>query len=150
MWHRVRRQEPGWSAGDSRKADGWIIAHWRDGFQRHVAGTLDGPLIVLFEQNRADEADDGILIGEDADHIGAPLDLAVGAQSGWSSAAWSDAAAGMSCKRAHRSTFDFLTWFEYAPEHADAFEDMVRKLRRTLEWQYVDREIDIRLCRSCG
>ncbi|MCP5809994.1 chlorite dismutase family protein, partial [Klebsiella pneumoniae] len=32
--------------------------------------------------------------------------------------------------------FDFLTWFEYAPEHAGAFEDMVDKLRRTEEWRY--------------
>lgn len=46
--------------------------------------------------------------------------------------------------------FDFLTWFEYAPEHADAFEDMVGKLRRTPEWRYVDREIDIRLSRARG
>ncbi len=43
--------------------------------------------------------------------------------------------------------FDFLTWFEYAPEHADAFEDLVRRLRATEEWSYVDREIDIRLSR---
>lgn len=28
----------------------------------HVAAALDGPLIVLFEQNRADEPDDRILI----------------------------------------------------------------------------------------
>lgn len=41
--------------------------------------------------------------------------------------------------------FDFLTWFEYAPEHAAAFEHMVDKLRRTEEWQYVEREVDIRL-----
>ncbi len=41
--------------------------------------------------------------------------------------------------------FDFLTWFEYAPEDADAFEDLVSSLRRTEEWQYVDREIDLRL-----
>ncbi|TCT05181.1 chlorite dismutase family protein [Aquabacter spiritensis] len=41
--------------------------------------------------------------------------------------------------------FDFLTWFEYAPEHAGAFEDMVDKLRRTEEWRYVEREVDIRL-----
>ena len=46
--------------------------------------------------------------------------------------------------------FDFLTWFEYAPEHTDAFEDMVEELRRTPEWQYVDREIDIRLRRTRG
>jgi chlorite dismutase len=43
--------------------------------------------------------------------------------------------------------FDFLTWFEYAPEHADIFEDLVRRLRETREWQYVDREVDIRLSR---
>jgi chlorite dismutase len=43
--------------------------------------------------------------------------------------------------------FDFLTWFEYAPEHADAFEDMVRRLRSTAEWRYVKREVDIRLSR---
>jgi len=43
--------------------------------------------------------------------------------------------------------FDFLTWFEYAPEHADRFEELVRRLRATAEWRYVDREIDIRLSR---
>lgn len=41
--------------------------------------------------------------------------------------------------------FDFLTWFEYAPEHAELFEELVQTLRRTEEWQYVDREVDIRL-----
>lgn len=54
-------------AGDSREADGGIIAQWRDGFQRHVAGTLDGPFVVLLEQDCPDETDDGVLIGEDAD-----------------------------------------------------------------------------------
>jgi len=44
--------------------------------------------------------------------------------------------------------FDFLTWFEYAPEHADAFEEMVKRLRDTPEWRFVDREIDIRLSRD--
>jgi chlorite dismutase len=43
--------------------------------------------------------------------------------------------------------FDFLTWFEYAPSHGNAFEDLVGKLRETEEWKYVDREIDIRLTR---
>ncbi|UWE14831.1 chlorite dismutase family protein [Herbaspirillum huttiense] len=41
--------------------------------------------------------------------------------------------------------FDFLTWFEYAPEHAEAFEELVARLRRSAEWQFVDREVDIRL-----
>ena len=41
--------------------------------------------------------------------------------------------------------FDFLTWFEYAPEHAQDFEDLVSRLRATKEWDFVEREIDIRL-----
>lgn len=44
--------------------------------------------------------------------------------------------------------FDFLTWFEYAPEHAHQFEDLVGRLRRTLEWTFVEREVDIRLERD--
>lgn len=43
--------------------------------------------------------------------------------------------------------FDFLTWFEYAPEHAGAFEELVQRLRSTEEWTYVEREVDIRLAR---
>lgn len=44
--------------------------------------------------------------------------------------------------------FDFLTWFEYAPADARAFEELVTKLRGTREWVYVDREVDIRLQRD--
>ncbi len=44
--------------------------------------------------------------------------------------------------------FDFLTWFEYAPEHAAAFEELVAALRATAEWTYVEREVDIRLERA--
>ncbi|SFD52494.1 Chlorite dismutase [Bosea sp. CRIB-10] len=44
--------------------------------------------------------------------------------------------------------FDFLTWFEYAPEDAAAFETMVSRLRLSPEWHYVDREVDIRLSRQ--
>lgn len=43
--------------------------------------------------------------------------------------------------------FDFLTWFEYAPASSDRFEELVTKLRKTAEWTYVEREIDIRLTR---
>lgn len=43
--------------------------------------------------------------------------------------------------------FDFLTWFEFAPEDAGAFEDLVGSLRATEEWSYVEREVDIRLVR---
>jgi len=43
--------------------------------------------------------------------------------------------------------FDFLTWFEFPPEGAGAFEDLVARLRATPEWDYVEREVDIRLSR---
>jgi chlorite dismutase len=43
--------------------------------------------------------------------------------------------------------FDFLTWFEFAPEHAASFDELVRRLRTTEEWRYVDREVDVRLTR---
>lgn len=43
--------------------------------------------------------------------------------------------------------FDFLTWFEYAPADAGAFEDLVQRLRGSEEWSFVDREVDIRLAR---
>lgn len=46
--------------------------------------------------------------------------------------------------------FDFLTWFEYAPEHAPAFDRLVNALRVTPEWSFVDREIDLRLTRLAG
>lgn len=49
--------------------------------------------------------------------------------------------------RDHGGEFDFLTWFEYAPEHAGAFEELVKRLRETREWTYVDREVDVRLSR---
>lgn len=47
-----------------------------------------------------------------------------------------------------RGPFDFLTWFEYAPEHSTAFEDLVDRLRGTAEWAFVEREVDIRLIRE--
>ena len=44
--------------------------------------------------------------------------------------------------------FDFVTWFEYAPEHAGAFEELLHALRASDEWRYVEREVDIRLRRT--
>lgn len=46
-----------------------------------------------------------------------------------------------------REPFDFLTWFDFAPEHEAAFDELVAVLRGTEEWKYVDREIDIRVRR---
>lgn len=44
--------------------------------------------------------------------------------------------------------FDFLTWFEYRPAHESLFEELVGMLRATEEWQYVEREVDIRVERE--
>lgn len=44
--------------------------------------------------------------------------------------------------------FDFLTWFEYAPTHQQAFDDMLAELRASEEWGYVDREVELRLVRD--
>jgi hypothetical protein len=44
--------------------------------------------------------------------------------------------------------FDFLTWFEYAPAHTEAFESLVDTLRSSPEWASVEREVDIRLARD--
>jgi hypothetical protein len=58
---------PAWSGQVSwrtPKADGGIIADWRDGFQRHVAGALHRPFVILFEQDGADETDDSVLVGK--------------------------------------------------------------------------------------
>jgi len=45
--------------------------------------------------------------------------------------------------------FDFLTWFEYPAGHAAAFDELVAELRRSEEWRYVEREVDLRLEREC-
>ena len=59
------------------QADKGSIAQRRDGFQCHVSGALGGPLIILFQEQRADESHDSIVVGEDADDIGTALDLAI-------------------------------------------------------------------------
>jgi hypothetical protein len=41
--------------------------------------------------------------------------------------------------------FDFLTWFEFTPGDAVAFDEMLHRLRETAEWRYVEREVDVRL-----
>lgn len=46
-----------------------------------------------------------------------------------------------------REPFDFLTWFEFAPENAQAFDDLPGTPRSREEWRFVDREVEIRLAR---
>ena len=44
--------------------------------------------------------------------------------------------------------FDFLTWFEYAHSEAPAFDELVSALRSSPEWEFIDREVDIRLVQA--
>lgn len=41
--------------------------------------------------------------------------------------------------------FDFLTWFEFSPNHERDFDNLLLHLRASREWDFVEREIDIRL-----
>jgi chlorite dismutase len=43
--------------------------------------------------------------------------------------------------------FDFLTWFEFGPDAAGRFDELLGRLRATEEWAYVVREVEIRLSR---
>lgn len=43
--------------------------------------------------------------------------------------------------------FDFVTWFEFAPEHSALFDELLGLLRATEEWRYVEREVELRLTR---
>jgi chlorite dismutase len=44
--------------------------------------------------------------------------------------------------------FDFITWFEFAPAYEAEFNTLVAELRASEEWNYVEREVDIRLVRD--
>ena len=46
--------------------------------------------------------------------------------------------------------FDFLTWFEYGPADAAAFDALLVELRASEEWRYVEREVDVRVVRADG
>lgn len=52
------------------------------------------------------------------------------------------------CRDLRDQAFDFLTWFEFAPDDTPAFDALVKKLRATREWDFVEREVDIRLLRA--
>jgi hypothetical protein len=69
------RDGPLWFMRLQRQHESEIIAQGRDGFQGHLAGPLHSRLVVLLEQDRSDDASAGSLAGQEADHLGAPLDL---------------------------------------------------------------------------
>jgi chlorite dismutase len=41
--------------------------------------------------------------------------------------------------------FDFLTWFEFSPEQTKAFDELLVRMRASKEWEYVEREVEVRL-----
>ncbi|MGO7042269.1 chlorite dismutase family protein [Rhizobium acaciae] len=45
-------------------------------------------------------------------------------------------------------SFDFLTWFEFPEESAPQFDELLKRLRATEEWRYVEREVEVRLTRA--
>ena len=53
------------------------MAQRRNGFQCHVAASLNRPFVILFQKDRAHEAEDGGFIGKDPHDIGSPLDLSI-------------------------------------------------------------------------
>jgi hypothetical protein len=63
----------GWSDGHGGQSDDGIIAQSGHSFQGHVACALDRPFVVLLQQDRADEPDDGFVVGKDADDVGPAL-----------------------------------------------------------------------------
>ncbi|MDX2011324.1 MAG: chlorite dismutase family protein [Myxococcaceae bacterium] len=44
--------------------------------------------------------------------------------------------------------FDFLTWFEFAPQDEPRFDSLLAELRATEEWKFVSREVELRLTRA--
>jgi chlorite dismutase len=44
--------------------------------------------------------------------------------------------------------FDFLTWFEFSPEHKDAFHHLLLRMRASKEWEYVEREVEVHLLKD--
>jgi hypothetical protein len=66
------------SACQRRQVDVLIIAQGRDGFQRHLASPLDRPFVVSLEQDRSNEPDYRVLVGEDANDVGSPLRRSIG------------------------------------------------------------------------
>ena len=68
------------AVGDG-SGDRGAVCGFGHGFGPHAA-VLSLPIVVLFQQDDADQRDDGWLIGEDADDVGAAFDLLVEALRG--------------------------------------------------------------------
>ncbi len=58
-----------------RAEDVGIVTHGAERLKAHIAA-LHRPLVVLLQQDRADQSGDGGFVREDADDVGTSLDLA--------------------------------------------------------------------------
>ena len=61
-----------WSVDHGREPCRLISAQGLQSFKLHVS-RLQRPLVALFEHHGADESDNGLVIGEDTDDVGASL-----------------------------------------------------------------------------
>jgi hypothetical protein len=101
---RIRNEQAVATGG---QLDDRAIPQSRDRFQARVAAALNSPFIVLFEQQRTGQPQDCVFIGEDADHIGAALDLA-----------------------ASRRSSGLMEWFLEIPGHAHGFDHILYRAGR--------------------
>lgn len=100
-----------------RQADDGIIAERGDGFQTHVASTLDSPFVVPFEEQGADQARHCVFVGQDANNLAAALGLAGTGQ-------------GQRCQAAPR----ILVMAAFSPSWASEINSLTpRKARRARE-----------------
>jgi hypothetical protein len=44
-----------------------------------------------------------------------------------------------------KEPFDFLTWFEFEEKHTAVFDELLSELRRSIEWTFVEREVEVRV-----
>jgi hypothetical protein len=44
--------------------------------------------------------------------------------------------------------FDMVTWFEYSSRDQSIFDDLAGALRSSIEWQYIERDVEIRLVKE--
>jgi hypothetical protein len=77
---KVRWSLAGWAAVSARhsgQADVASVADGADVFQGHVAAALGGPFVGLLDEYGAGDANEDGPVGQDADDVGAALDLAI-------------------------------------------------------------------------
>jgi len=72
----IRQARPGLSVCHDGQLVRFSFALGSDRFQCHVSGSPDSPWAFLFEEDRTDQAGNGLLVGEYDTHVGPSLDFA--------------------------------------------------------------------------